>query len=126
VSVCVGEHVPAATNTHAIIEELLDASFSIRSVSYQRGVCGSLYPIAEAVVLRLPKSSVKKVMSLGTKNHCAYEDQQKYTGLDRTVYHSSLLGNGSINTFPWQRGIVGRILCGHCRVNCLKPLPSNV
>jgi hypothetical protein len=44
VSVCVspivarqrlGKHVTAATNTHATIEEMLDASFSIRSVSYQ-------------------------------------------------------------------------------------------
>jgi hypothetical protein len=33
--------VTAATNTHATIEELLDASFSKRSVSYQTRVCGS-------------------------------------------------------------------------------------
>jgi hypothetical protein len=31
------KHVPAATNTHTT-EELLDASFSMRSVSYQRKV----------------------------------------------------------------------------------------
>jgi hypothetical protein len=31
-----GKHVPAATNTHATIEEMLNASFSMRSVSYQR------------------------------------------------------------------------------------------
>jgi hypothetical protein len=30
-----GKNVPAATNTHATREELLDASFSMRSVSYQ-------------------------------------------------------------------------------------------
>jgi hypothetical protein len=30
-----GENITAATNTHATIEELLDASFSMRSVSYQ-------------------------------------------------------------------------------------------
>jgi hypothetical protein len=35
-----GKHVPAATNTHAAIEELLDAPFSMRSVSYQRRVYG--------------------------------------------------------------------------------------
>jgi hypothetical protein len=33
-----GKHVTAEKNTHAIIEELLDASFSLRSVSYQRQV----------------------------------------------------------------------------------------
>jgi hypothetical protein len=45
VSICVspivarqrlGKDVTAATNTHATIEEMLDASFSTRSVSYQR------------------------------------------------------------------------------------------
>jgi hypothetical protein len=30
-----GKIATAATNTHATIEELLDASFSVRSVSYQ-------------------------------------------------------------------------------------------
>jgi hypothetical protein len=30
-----GKHVTAVTNTHATIEELLDASFSVRSISYQ-------------------------------------------------------------------------------------------
>jgi hypothetical protein len=33
-----GKNVRAATNTHVTIEELLDASFSVRSVSYQRKV----------------------------------------------------------------------------------------
>jgi hypothetical protein len=33
-----GKNSTAATNTHATIEELLDASFSMRSVSYQRKV----------------------------------------------------------------------------------------
>jgi hypothetical protein len=27
-----GKHIPAATNTHAVIEELLDAVFCMRSV----------------------------------------------------------------------------------------------
>jgi hypothetical protein len=33
-----GKDVAASTNTHEIIEELLEASFSMRSVSYQRKV----------------------------------------------------------------------------------------
>jgi hypothetical protein len=33
-----GTNVTAVTNTRAAIEELLDASFSMRSVSYQRKV----------------------------------------------------------------------------------------
>jgi hypothetical protein len=48
VSVCVppviarqrlGKNVSAATNTHTTTEDLLDASFSMRSVSHQRNVC---------------------------------------------------------------------------------------
>jgi hypothetical protein len=35
-----GKHVPAVTNTHITIEELLDASFSMRCLSYQRKVGG--------------------------------------------------------------------------------------
>jgi hypothetical protein len=38
----------AATNTHATIEELLNKSFYIRSVSYQRRVCGSICPLIVA------------------------------------------------------------------------------
>jgi hypothetical protein len=30
-----GKHLPAATNTHVTIEELLDAEFSMRFMSYQ-------------------------------------------------------------------------------------------
>jgi hypothetical protein len=30
-----GNHFPAATNTHATVEELMDVVFSMRSVSYQ-------------------------------------------------------------------------------------------
>jgi hypothetical protein len=32
------KHVPAATNTHATIEELLDAPFYLRSVQYEKKV----------------------------------------------------------------------------------------
>jgi hypothetical protein len=47
VSICVsplaarqrlGKNVTAATNTHATVEELLNVSFPMRSVSYQRKV----------------------------------------------------------------------------------------
>jgi hypothetical protein len=34
------ENVTVATNTHAKIDQLLDASFYMRPVSYQRRVCG--------------------------------------------------------------------------------------
>jgi hypothetical protein len=37
-----GKHVQAATNTHAKIEELLDALSSVRSLSHQRKVCVSV------------------------------------------------------------------------------------
>jgi hypothetical protein len=33
-----GKNIPAPTNRNAVIKELLDAVFSIRSVSYQRKV----------------------------------------------------------------------------------------
>jgi hypothetical protein len=33
-----GKHFPAATNNHATKEEFLEASFSVRSVSYQRKI----------------------------------------------------------------------------------------
>jgi hypothetical protein len=38
-----GKHVPAAKNTHTTIEELLDASFSVLSVSYQMKVCDQFF-----------------------------------------------------------------------------------
>jgi hypothetical protein len=39
-----GEDVTAATNTHAAIEELLDGSFSLRSVAYKRKVGDCCFP----------------------------------------------------------------------------------
>jgi hypothetical protein len=39
-----GKNVTAAMNTHAIIENLLDALLSIRSVSYQRKVGCLFFP----------------------------------------------------------------------------------
>jgi hypothetical protein len=72
VSVCVppiivkqrlGENVTARSNTHAAIEELFGATFSIRLDSYQRNFVDLCIPL-------------------------------------------SLLGNGSVNTFPRQRRIV--------------------
>jgi hypothetical protein len=41
-----GKNVTAATNTHAM--ELLDASFSMRSATYERRVRGSVYPFTVA------------------------------------------------------------------------------
>jgi hypothetical protein len=38
----IGKHVPVATNTHATIEQLLNAWFSMRFVLYQRRVCVSV------------------------------------------------------------------------------------
>jgi hypothetical protein len=38
-----GKHVPSATNTHTTIEELLEASFCMRSASCQRKVCVPVY-----------------------------------------------------------------------------------
>jgi hypothetical protein len=37
-------NVTVANNTHATIEELLYAKFSMRSVSYQRKVCDYFFP----------------------------------------------------------------------------------
>jgi hypothetical protein len=39
-----GKDITAATNKHATIEEMLEASFYKRSVSYQRNVGDSLFP----------------------------------------------------------------------------------
>jgi hypothetical protein len=39
-----GENVTAATNTHATIEELVDASSSMRSVSCQKKVGDYFFP----------------------------------------------------------------------------------
>jgi hypothetical protein len=39
-----GKNVTAATNTDATIEELLDASFSLRSLSYERKVGDKFFP----------------------------------------------------------------------------------
>jgi hypothetical protein len=40
----VGGNLTAATNTHAKIEQLLDLSFSVGSVSYQRKVGNQFFP----------------------------------------------------------------------------------
>jgi hypothetical protein len=43
-----GKHVPAATNTHATVKELLDPVFSMRSalnqICIERKVCDSFFP----------------------------------------------------------------------------------
>jgi hypothetical protein len=45
-----GKHILAATNTHATIEELLDAAFYVRCVSYRRKVGEYFFP--ELVVIQ--------------------------------------------------------------------------
>jgi hypothetical protein len=47
-----GKSVTAAMNTHAIIEELLDLSFSIWSVSYQRKLGNYVFPELHVYFLR--------------------------------------------------------------------------
>jgi hypothetical protein len=37
-------YIPAATNTHATAEELLDMSFSVESMLFQKKVWGSFFP----------------------------------------------------------------------------------
>jgi hypothetical protein len=39
-----GKHVPASVNTHTTIEDVLGASYSLPSLSYQMKVCMSVYP----------------------------------------------------------------------------------
>jgi hypothetical protein len=50
---------------HAIVEELFDASFSIRSVSYQRRVCGSV--CVSSIVAR---RRLGKHVPAATNNSC--------------------------------------------------------
>jgi hypothetical protein len=40
------KNVTATTNTHETTEELLDASFSMQSMSHERRVCGSVYHLS--------------------------------------------------------------------------------
>jgi hypothetical protein len=49
-----GKYVPEVTNIHTI-EELLGASFSLRSVSYQRKVVNAFFP--ELLVFSSPSGS---------------------------------------------------------------------
>jgi hypothetical protein len=53
-------------------------------------------------------------VGLGTKNHCAGEGQQQFTGLD--CIPLSLIGDGSVNTFPRKGGIVGGVVFYAVRV----------
>jgi Zn-finger protein len=93
---------------HATIEELLDASFSIWSMSCQRSVCGSVYPSIVAW------QWLSKHVPTGTKNcwrrrflygPCCVKEVS--VGLCIPL---SLLGNGSVNTFPREQRIVGGVV----------------
>jgi hypothetical protein len=44
ISLWLGKHIPAAINTHATREELLDALFSMQSVSYKRNIGDQFFP----------------------------------------------------------------------------------
>jgi hypothetical protein len=129
VSICVSPyrcHVTAGqTRSHGNEytqrwEELLDASFSIQSVSYR--VCVS--PILVYVPPKRwsedsqSRQRVKYVHeSRGTRNQeslCWRGPAAIYrTGLCISL---SLLGNGSVSTFPWQRGTVGGVVFYAVRV----------
>jgi hypothetical protein len=110
---------------HVTIEELLDASFSIRPLSYQRRFCGSVC-VSLILVCVPPKrwpvgsqsrQTIKMVMSpvgLGTKKSLCWRGPATicWTGLCIPL---SLLGNSSINTFP-RKIIVGGIVFYAVRV----------
>jgi hypothetical protein len=94
---------------HAAIEEMLDTSFSIRSVSYQRRVYGSLrVPPKRWSEGSQSRQTVKYSHdSRGTRN----QDSLCWRG-SAAIYWAalciplSLPGNGSVITFPRQRRIV--------------------
>jgi hypothetical protein len=54
-------------------------------------------------------------VGLVTKNHCAGESQQQFTGLDWAANSISLLDNGWVNAFPWHRTGGGVILYAYQR-----------
>jgi hypothetical protein len=56
-----GKNVTAATNTHATVEELLDASFFMPSVSYERTVCYWFFPELLATLSSISSFHVIKV-----------------------------------------------------------------
>jgi hypothetical protein len=73
VSVCVspivdrqrlGINITAAMNTHVTIEELLDASFSMRSVSYQRKVGDSFFQELFVLVVFIKLCHIKESTSI--------------------------------------------------------------
>jgi hypothetical protein len=64
-----GKHVPATTNTHATIEEFLDASSCMRSVSNKRKLC---------VCMRIPpivaRQRLGKHVPTATNTHATIEE----------------------------------------------------
>jgi hypothetical protein len=53
-----GKNVTVATNTQATIEELLDASLSMLSVSYLRKVGDQFFPILLVFIIHINKTDV--------------------------------------------------------------------
>jgi hypothetical protein len=78
---------------HATIEELFDASFSMRFVSYQGKVCGSW----------APWDSEPRITLLARAN-------TNLLAWTRVCISLSFLGNSSVKTFPRQRRIFGSVV----------------
>jgi hypothetical protein len=61
----VGKHIPAATNSHATIEKLLDASFSVLSVLYEGKVGKYFFPELLVYFMMLSVATVHSLPSFG-------------------------------------------------------------
>jgi hypothetical protein len=122
-----GQKVTSTTNTHGTVEEWLDASFTIRSMSYQRRVGGSVR-ISQILVYVPPKRWSEGSQTSDNKiwPWVLWDSEAKITVLARA--NSNLLdwiglcisvwlvGNGLVNTFPRQRRNVGSAVLYAARV----------
>jgi hypothetical protein len=71
-----GKHVPEATNTYPAVEEFLDASFCMSSVSYQRKTGNYLFSLVMG-----PNGARKQ-------DDCADENQHQFTAMLLYVNYS--------------------------------------
>jgi hypothetical protein len=96
---------------HETTEHLLDASFSVQSVSYQRRDCG--FVLVSPILVDVPQKRFEGPQNRQTvwnpKPRISVLERTSSSFLESTVYTISLLGNGSINTFP-RRRIVGGVV----------------
>jgi hypothetical protein len=109
-----GIDVTPATNTQATTEELLAASFSMRSVSYRRRVCGSvciLQLLGNGLVHTFPRQQG----IVGGVVFCAVRVVSKES-CGSVCILLQLLGNGSVHILPRQLGIVGGVVFYAVRV----------